>query len=40
MEGVVGPKDVGFVVCDGRRKCGGGGWEGEEVVVVYDWVGF
>ena len=41
MEGVVGSKDVCFVVCDGRRECGVGRvWEGKEVVVVCDWVGF
>ena len=40
MEGVVSSKDVCFVVCDGRRECGGRVREGEEVVVVCDWVGF
>ena len=40
MERVVSPKDVCFVVCDGHWECGGRVWEGEEVVVVFDWVGF
>ena len=41
MEGVVGAKDVCFVVCKGFLECGVVNVrEGKEVVVVCNWVGF